>query len=138
MWTAKPLKPQAAKADTAAPVIRDRLAGEWSQLQRGSARACIRGNPQHPIRHSFRPRTCSNPLSAHPGRRQQRKPGIVDSRRVVPLCQEFLHEPPADVGQSEVASHVPIGESLVIKPHQMQECRLEVMDVHRILDNVEA
>lgn len=54
------------------------------------------------------------------------------------LCQEFLHDPPADVGQPEVASHVPIGESLVIKPHQMQDRRLQVMDMHGILDNVEA
>ena len=54
------------------------------------------------------------------------------------LCQEFLHDPPADVGQPEVSSHVPIGESLVIKPHQMQERRLKVMDMHRILDNVQA
>ncbi len=54
------------------------------------------------------------------------------------LCQEFLHDLPADVGQPEVAPHVPIGESLVIKPHQMQERRLQVMDMHGILDNVEA
>ena len=53
------------------------------------------------------------------------------------LCQEFLHDLPADVGQPEVASHVPMGESLVIKPQQVQDRPLKVVDVYGIPDNVE-
>ncbi len=57
-------------------------------------------------------------------------------RRIVRLRQEIVDDPPANVSQAKVASHVPVGQLLVIKSEQMQNSRLEVMDMHRILDHV--
>ena len=43
-----------------------------------------------------------------------------------------------DVGQAEVAAGVAVGEPLVVQAEQVQDRRLQVVDVDRVLGDVEA
>ena len=45
---------------------------------------------------------------------------------------------PVHVGQAEVAALVAVGQPLVIEAEQVQDRRLQVVDVDRVLDDVEA
>ena len=50
--------------------------------------------------------------------------------------QQVANDPAVDVGEPEVAALVMMRESLVIEPHLVQQRRLQVVDVHRVLDHV--
>src|SRR6266540_1420463 len=43
-----------------------------------------------------------------------------------------------DIGETEVASAVVVGELLVVEAHQVQDRRVQVMDVHAVLDGGDA
>ena len=43
-----------------------------------------------------------------------------------------------DVGQAEVAAGVAVGEAFVVEAEQVQDRGLQVVDVDRVLDDVEA
>ena len=49
--------------------------------------------------------------------------------------QNLLDHLAVDVGQPEVAAGVPVGESLVVQPQQVQDGRVQVVDVHLVLDH---
>src|SRR5207253_1390871 len=54
------------------------------------------------------------------------------------LRQDVLHYPPMDVRQPEVASGVAEGQALVVEAEEVQDGGLQVMDVDRVIDDVEA
>ena len=43
-----------------------------------------------------------------------------------------------DVGQAEIAASVAVGQLLVVEAEQVQERRVQVVDVHLVLRHVEA
>ena len=45
---------------------------------------------------------------------------------------------PVDVGQAEVAAAVAVRQLLVVEAHQVQDRRVQVVDVDAVLDRVEA
>ena len=55
-----------------------------------------------------------------------------------PLGQHLLHHFPSHVGQAKVPSLVSIGELFMVQPQAVQDGCVEVMDVNRVLDNLEA
>ena len=56
----------------------------------------------------------------------------------VDLRQNRPHDLAADVGQAEVAAGVAEGQPLVVEAQQVQDRRLQVVDVDGVLDDVEA
>ena len=53
---------------------------------------------------------------------------------VFALSQNLLHHVPFDVRQSEIAALVVVGQARVIEPEQVQDRRLQVVDVNGVLD----
>ena len=41
-----------------------------------------------------------------------------------------------NIGQPKVTPSVPMGQAQMVDTHQMQQCRVEIMDVHFVLDSV--
>ena len=58
--------------------------------------------------------------------------------RTTELAQQFVDDPPADVGQPLVAAVVEVGELLVVEAHQVQDRGVDVVDVGAVLDRVQA
>ena len=60
--------------------------------------------------------------------------GVLDFSAAVPhgkgSSQDLLHHFPLHVGQSEVASCVPVGQLLVIQPEQMENGRVQIVEMH--------
>ena len=54
------------------------------------------------------------------------------------LCNDLLGDIAGNISQSEVAPSVKIGELLVIESHQMQNSRMQVVDVHPVLGRIVA
>src|SRR5687768_17757059 len=65
---------------------------------------------------------CSLPLAGH-----DRK-----------LGKHLTHDLTTDIGETEVASHVPIREACMIESETVQHSGLEIVDMNRILDHVHA
>ena len=55
-------------------------------------------------------------------------------RRCLLLGQKILHDVAVHVGEAEIAAGVAEGELLVIEAQQVQDRRVQVMDVHLVLD----
>ena len=49
-----------------------------------------------------------------------------------------MHDLSVDVGQTEVAALVAVGHPFVVDAHLVQDCRVEIVDVDRVLGNVVA
>src|SRR5439155_3094298 len=56
----------------------------------------------------------------------------------IPSRHNALVYRPVDIGQSEVPAAVAEGELLVVHAHEVQEGGVQVVDVHLILDGIEA
>ena len=41
-----------------------------------------------------------------------------------------------DIGQTEVTAGVAVGQSFVVETHEVQNRRVQVMNVHRVLDSL--
>ena len=54
------------------------------------------------------------------------------------LCQYPLHDFARDVGQAEVAALELVGQLFVVDTESVQHRRLQVVHVHRVLDDVVA
>ena len=49
-----------------------------------------------------------------------------------------MHDAAMDVGQPEFSSGVEVRQPFVVKPKQMQDRRLQIVNVDRIVDDVKA
>src|SRR2546423_12429607 len=49
------------------------------------------------------------------------------------LCEDFFDNGAGHICQTKVTSGIAIGEALVIQAQQMEDSRMEVVDMHRIL-----
>jgi len=47
----------------------------------------------------------------------------------------LLHDATTDIGQSEIASRVTVGELSVIEAHQIEDRGVEIVDVNQILSD---
>ena len=54
------------------------------------------------------------------------------------LCEQFFHHPAVDVGQAEIAAGVAVGELFVVEAQQVQDRRVQIVDVDVVLDGREA
>ena len=52
------------------------------------------------------------------------------------LRQDSLHNVPRDIRQTEIAARVAEGEFGVVKAQQMQNGRVEIVDVHFVLSDL--
>src|SRR5690606_30992892 len=48
------------------------------------------------------------------------------------LCEYFPNDATFDVGQAEVAARVAVGQSFVVESEQVQQRRMQVMDMHLV------
>ena len=58
--------------------------------------------------------------------------------RSLPLCNQVVNDASMNVGQAEVAAGVAVGELLVVEAEQVQDRGVQVVDVDRVLDGLEA
>src|SRR5205823_12966365 len=77
------------------------------------------------------PRRCGREGTVY-GRPQQRPSAPARSR------DEIAHHPAVDVGQSVFAALKPISQPLVVQAEQVQDGRVQVVDVDGILRHCEA
>src|SRR6476660_2812468 len=54
------------------------------------------------------------------------------------LGNQLVDDLAVDVGEAEIAARIAIGETLVVKTHELQDGGVQVVDVHRILGGTEA
>src|SRR5690242_8325889 len=54
------------------------------------------------------------------------------------LGQQLRYDFAADIRQPEVASEMPVGEAFVVQAETVQDGRLEVVDMHAVLHDLEA
>ena len=59
-------------------------------------------------------------------------------REVLDSSENLLDHLAADIRQSEIAALEAIGQPGVVEAEQVQDRRLEVVNVHRVFDDVEA
>ena len=57
---------------------------------------------------------------------------------ILPSAQDFLHESPMHVGQAVVAALEAVREPRVVEAEQVQQRGVQVVDVDRVGDDVEA
>jgi hypothetical protein len=55
-----------------------------------------------------------------------------------PSRHQFRHQFAADIGETVVAAFEAVGEAFVVDADEMKDGRMEVVDVHRIADDVVA
>src|SRR5690242_5431777 len=78
-------------------------------------------------RHGWRPADSWAELKAEEGARPSRS-----------AADDLLDHPPVHVGQAEVSPRVAVRQPLVVQPHQVQDGRVQVVDVYLVLDRPEA
>src|SRR5688572_22632404 len=61
--------------------------------------------------------------------------GDVLKRTDSSSCQQLLHDTPSDIGQAEVAALIAEGQPLVLQAEQMQQSRVQIVDVNRIFEH---
>src|SRR5436309_6523027 len=54
------------------------------------------------------------------------------------LGEDLLHHPPVNVGQPKIPAGVPVSELFVVKAEQMQERRVQIVDVNLVFDRLES
>src|ERR1041385_5143355 len=64
-------------------------------------------------------------------------PPIVATPKHPLLRQDVVHDAPVDVRQAEVAARVAVGQPLVVEPQDVEERRMQVVHVHRVLHRTE-
>src|ERR1043166_5052057 len=52
--------------------------------------------------------------------------------------EHVLHDAAGDVGQAEAATQMTVRQALVVEAHEVEDRRVEVMDVDGVLDRVES
>src|SRR4030095_15221610 len=50
------------------------------------------------------------------------------------LRNDFSHHAAVHIGQAEIAAAVAVGEPFVVEAHEVQDGRVQVVDVHAVLD----
>ena len=54
------------------------------------------------------------------------------------LSQQLFHDLPANVGEPEIASHVPVSQTLVFKPQTVKDRGLQIVDVDFVFHNIQS
>src|SRR2546423_2077625 len=54
------------------------------------------------------------------------------------LRQNIVHHSPMDIGETKLASLIAVGQSFVIKAKAVQNCRLQIINMNRVLNHVES
>src|SRR6266542_4336017 len=65
-------------------------------------------------------------------------PIIVASSLRLSLRQDFLHHAPVNIGQPKIPARVAVSELFVVKAEQMQERRVQIVDVNLVFDRLES